>query len=101
MQNRTILLLIALLTLLQFGCGLYIETISDYLSGILGRDQHFLSALMYFKIAIMSVSLIAFYPLLLKYFNINILLKISLALCFIGTLGSILNVNISYQWISG
>lgn len=100
-NNRPILLLIALLTLLQFGCGLYIESISDYLSGTLGRDQHLFSGLMYFKIAIMSVSLIAFYPLLLKYFNINILLKISLALCFIGTLGSILNVNISYQWISG
>jgi DHA1 family tetracycline resistance protein-like MFS transporter len=97
--NKKVLVLLFLLGLLQFGCGLYFEAVEKYLEFHFSHSMHTISFFRDYTIFVMSISLLFIYPLLLNYFSIEMILFLSLLSCFLGALGSSITHTGIDQWL--
>lgn len=97
--NKKLIVLLALLGVLQFGCGIYFESVTKYLIIKFNYHSQNLKLLNDLGILVLSVAMVLVYPILLRYLSLNKILLLSLSLCAAGALGSVIVPLYSMQLI--
>lgn len=97
-KNKLFLLLIALLILFQFGTGLFLQSASHFYFQNFVIQQALYNWFIYYKVALMAISLLVLYPIVLRWFQLKTLLILCLILCFFSIAGINLNLNLYYLW---
>lgn len=88
--------LLALFAAFEFGSSLYFESIMNYLA----ENHYYLvdsSTLLIYRMLAMTLGTLLVYPVLRKYFSNTLIIVISISVCCVGMLGSLLTNTLFFQ----